>query len=376
MYIHLPFCSGRCHYCDFVSNVGRGRAVPRYLDALEAESRLRAFPQPETLYVGGGTPTELDAKQLADLFALIGRSFPSARWRESTVEANPENLDREKLGVLKGNGVTRLSLGLQTSDDRLLRRIGRRHDYADFLRAYGEARAAGFSVSMDLMFGLPGQTIEGLSASIEAVLALEPEHLSVYGLDVHEGTPFGREGARCDEDLGREMFELVIDRLTRAGYHHYEISNFALPGRECVHNQIYWRNGEYVGLGCAASSCINGERSTNVERLDEYCSRALSGKSPVAHSERLSGKERLGEEVMLGLRLLDGVELEPEAKAAFASEIESLRGRGLVVLEGARLRLTREGLFLANLVFLEFVAPFAGPIIRTGAPVRAQEVTA
>ncbi|MBI5210422.1 MAG: radical SAM protein [Elusimicrobia bacterium] len=390
LYVHVPFCSGKCFYCDFVSvpvqaashgprrrhahassarvrNAGRGqgRHARRYLEALEAEMRLRPSCQPRTLYIGGGTPSELEAGELAGLLAAVRRSYATDGIVEATCEANPESLTADKLSALRRGGVARLSLGLQTTENRLLRRIGRRHDFACFLEAYRAARGAGFEVSVDLMFGLPGQTVAGLRGSIDAVLALEPGHLSLYGLDVHDSTLFGERGVRHDEDLGREMFEISIERLAREGYHHYEISNFALPGRESIHNQIYWRNEEYVGLGCAAASYINGERSTNVDRLQDYCDAALSGRRPVAYAETLRGRERLGEGVMLGLRLLDGFEPEPEALAAFAPEIAALAAKGLLRREGPRLRLTREGVFLANVVASEFVPPFEHPSAET-----------
>lgn len=361
LYVHIPFCSAKCFYCDFTSAPGQDRHARRYLEALEAEMRLRPSGLPRTLYIGGGTPSELAAEGLAGLLESVRRCYATDGIVEATCEANPESLTADKLSALRRGGVARLSLGLQTTEGRLLRRIGRRHDFARFLEAYRAARGAGFEVSVDLMFGLPGQTVAGLRGSIDAVLALEPEHLALYGLDVHEGTLFGERGVRHDEDLGREMFEMSIDRLVGAGYHHYEISNFSLPGRESVHNQLYWRDGDYVGLGCAAASYVDGERSTNADRLQDYCDAALSGRRPVAYAETLRGRERLGEGVMLGLRLLDGFEPEPEALAAFAPEIASLAAKGLLRRDGPRLRLTREGVFLANVVASEFVPPFEHP---------------
>ncbi|MBI5623933.1 MAG: radical SAM family heme chaperone HemW [Elusimicrobia bacterium] len=359
LYVHVPFCSGKCSYCDFVSFPGRAASVPGYLKALEAEAGLRPAARPETLYVGGGTPTELSAEDLAALLGSVRRSYPGPVFEEATVEANPESLTPEKAAALREGGVTRLSLGLQTTDDRLLERIGRRHRFSDAVRAFRLGRDAGFDMSVDLMFGLPGQTLEGLERSLSTVLAMRPEHLSVYGLDVHEDTPFGREGVVHDEDLGRAMFELVIVRARAAGYHHYEISNFALPGRECRHNMLYWRNEDYLGLGPAAVSHQDGERSTNSPGLDEYRSGVLAGRRPLAHAERLEGKEKLGETAMLGLRLLDGAELGPELEEAFARELESLAERGLILRDGRRTRLSSEGLFMANVVASEFVAPFA-----------------
>lgn len=358
LYVHIPFCSGKCFYCDFVSFAGRGAAVGRYLDALGAEARRHASFRPDTLYIGGGTPTELSAAELERLLAIVRGAFPSAGSLEATCEANPESLTADKLRVLRAGGVGRLSLGLQTGSDRLLAAIGRRHTHADSVAACRAARAAGFVLSVDLMFGLPGQTRAGLARDLEAVLALGPEHLSLYGLEEHESAAFRRMGAPCGEDLAADMFEDSLERLAAAGFHHYEVSNFALPGRECLHNGIYWTGGEYLGLGCAAASFVGGERRSNVPDLEEYCSRALAGTSPVACAERLEGRERLGEEIILGLRLMDGFEPRPEARKAFAPELRSLAARGLLSLEGRRVRLTRRGLLLANVAASEFVPPF------------------
>ncbi|HVE11857.1 MAG TPA: coproporphyrinogen-III oxidase family protein, partial [Elusimicrobiota bacterium] len=247
---------------------GQGSQTGRYLSALEREAELYPDVRPDTLYVGGGTPSELSAVELARLLAWVGRRFGSvAALREATVEGNPESLGDDKLDALRAGGVGRLSLGLQASQDRLLKSLGRRHSFADFARVYRNARARGFDVSVDLMFGLPGQSRADARASLDEVLALEPEHLSLYSLQVEDRTLFGKREVEVDEDLARAVMEESIDALAAAGYRHYEISNFAKPGKESVHNLNYWADGEYLGLGCGAAGRLGAERWQNEDRL-------------------------------------------------------------------------------------------------------------
>lgn len=360
LYVHIPFCSVKCFYCDFTAFSGQSKLAERYLDALEREAALMPRREPSTLYVGGGTPSELTAAQIDGLFAALRRAYPSARLREATFEGNPESLTQEKLAVLALAGVTRLSMGLQTADDSLLKGIGRKHSFADFVSVFRQARSvARFSISVDLMHSLPGQSLASLRETLDSVLALQPDHISLYGLQVEDRTLFAKRAVEPDEDLGRAMFELSLERLAAAGLRHYEISNFAKPGHESRHNQIYWRDGEYVGLGCGAASHLGGVRSTNVDRIQTYCEAVEGGRRPIADSERLAGREKLGEKAFLGLRLIDGFVPSPELRSAFAPQWERLRRRGLVRERDDRLALTREGVFLANQAFSEFVPPYS-----------------
>ncbi|MBI3551676.1 MAG: radical SAM family heme chaperone HemW [Elusimicrobia bacterium] len=359
LYVHIPFCSVKCFYCDFTAFAGQGRSVARYLGALAAEARLKSGRVPDTLYVGGGTPSELSAPQIGELFDLIARAYPQSRFQESTFEANPESTTAEKLSVLRSCGVTRLSLGAQTLDDALLKGIGRRHTAADLVDVYRQARTfEGWSISIDLMYGLPGQTVLSFLKSLDDVLALEPEHLSLYGLQVEDRTLFSKRGVEPEDDACRAMYEDAIDRLNAAGYRHYEISNFAKPGFESKHNRIYWHDGEYVGLGCGAASFLDGVRSTSIDRLIPYCEAVEAGRLPTAQEEWLSGRDKLGETAMLGLRLVDGFEPGADIEREFFVEIGRLVERKLIRREGRRLKLTREGVFLANQAFMEFVPPF------------------
>jgi len=360
LYVHIPFCSVKCFYCDFASFAGRKDVAARYLNALKTEVALLGSRQPETLYIGGGTPSELEAGEIERLFSLIHEAYPESRFVETTFEANPESLSAEKLEVLKRWGVSRISLGLQTTDDTLLKSIGRRHSREDFFSIFRLARAAGdWAISVDLMYGLPGQSPESHRCSLEEVLALDPEHLSLYGLHVEDKTVFGRKGFETDEDAGREMYETSLELIDKAGLARYELSNFARPRFESLHNAIYWRDGEYIGLGCGAASHLDGVRSANVPALIPYCVKVEGGSRPIIEQERLSGKEKLGEKILLGLRLAEGIDLEGPVKREFSREWSELEDMCLVERAGPRVRLSREGVFLANEVFCRFVAPFA-----------------
>ncbi len=360
LYIHLPFCKQKCNYCDFASFAGREFLIDDYLRALEREAASSPVKKFETLYVGGGTPSVLSPVQLDRLVKIIETHFGSvSSFEESTCEANPESLSTEKITLLKRAGFNRLSLGLQSFNNEELETLGRVHDAQTFLRAYETARADGFeNVNVDLIAGLPGQTLGGFLQGLRRLLALSPEHISVYGLQIEEGTPFFERGIVCDQPLMRRMLEETHSVLTGAGYHHYEISNFALPGREAKHNTHYWNDGDYIGLGSAAASFLEGERRQNVSDAGEYIRRIDAQKSPVDFCEKLEGKARAGERLMLALRKLDGVELCPADEALFGQEIEKHVKSGLLLRDGKKVKLSFEGLFLANEVFCSFVAPF------------------
>lgn len=349
----------KCFYCDFAAFSGQDKLADRYLAALEAEAAFHPAFTPDTLYVGGGTPSELTAAQVAGLYARLRRAYPGARFAESTFEANPESLDEEKLAVLAREGVTRLSIGLQTADDGLLKAIGRRHTAADFAKAFLDARAAGIpALSVDLMFGLPGQTLDSLRATLDFVLALAPEHVSLYGLQIEDRTLFAKRGIREDGDLSREMFDLSMRSLAYAGLEQYEISNYARPGHRSAHNINYWKRGEYVGLGCSAASYYDGRRQANEFKLSAYLEAVESGRRPIAEDEAPRGLEAIGEEAFLGLRLTEGFVPSATLRKEFAGEWATLKSRGLVSEEGPLWRLSPEGVFLANDAFREFVPPF------------------
>ena len=360
LYLHIPFCSVKCHFCDFTAFSGQSRAVTRYLDALikEGEARRAELPAPNTLYIGGGTPSELTAGELKRLLGWLRTEMVPGTISESTFEANPESLTEDKLEVLKGWGLTRVSIGLQAAQDRLLKGLGRQHDVNGFLHCYSLARKAIPEVNIDLMFALPGQTLGDWAETLDLVVGLQPEHISLYGLRVEERTVFSKKGVEADEDLGADMYAMAVERLKAAGFHHYEISNFARPGMESRHNIGYWSDDPYLGLGCGATSFIGGVRKTNAATLDAYCKAIEAGRSAIVDSEKLEGKERLGEQLLLGLRQVDGIDLTDAMRRDFSSSFERLQTGGLLEITGGHARLTLRGLLVANQVFQEFVAPF------------------
>lgn len=360
LYIHIPFCRQKCRYCDFASYAGQESFIDHYLQALALETAPYQGQRFDTLYIGGGTPSLLSLAQLEKLIALIEKHFgPVAAFTESTLEANPESLTAEKLDFLQARGMKRLSMGLQSFDDSVLKRIGRIHTVEMFLQAYTRARKAGFeNINVDLIAGLPGQTQAQFLQGLNQLALLGPEHISVYGLQVESGTALAQEGFEADEDLLRAELEQTHDSLQKMGYVHYEISNFARPGFESKHNINYWQNGPYLGLGAAAASYQNGVRRSNMRDLKEYAACVKSGQDPTAFSEKLTGKAREGESIMLGLRLLGGIRLTARRQQLFKKEIAQICARGLVEQKADLLKLTRQGLFLANQAFMAFVGPF------------------
>ena len=360
LYIHIPFCKQKCNYCDFASFAGWENYIDDYLSALAQEAAAVPAQSFDTLYVGGGTPSLLTCAQLEKLCKSIEKNFsPVSSFSESTFEANPESLTREKISLLSTAGFNRFSVGLQSFNEDELHLLGRVHTVSDFLRVWENLHACGVNnINVDLMAGLPGQTLEKFLHSLENVLALSPQHISVYGLQIEEGTAFFERGVVCDQLLMRQMLEQTRAKLIAAGYHHYEISNFARPGRESKHNLNYWQYGEYIGLGSAAASFVDGVRKQNVSDISEYIRRIKTQQAVVDFSEQLAGKTLEGEKMMVGLRQLDGMEISPKQHEFFGEDIEKHIRKGLLLRDGKKVKLSEEGLFLANEVFYSFVAPF------------------
>lgn len=378
VYIHIPFCARKCAYCSFASYPDKLALVPDYLAALgrEAEFYRADFERitPDTLYIGGGTPGIMPAAQIEKLAAVLGEKFkPVAAFSESTFEANPETFTPAKMKAVKNCGFDRISLGLQSFDDEVLKFLGRGHSAAGFENTYAALRKMGFSnINADLITGVPKRSKTAFVQELKRLITLRPEHISFYALSVEEGTAFAAAGVEPADDLAREEYDASREILAAAGYEHYEISNFALPGRESAHNINYWRGGEYIGLGCAAAAYLRGERTVNTESLENYLADFSGGRvvargniypsrvvSPaVRFHERLAGKAALGERVILGLRMLAGITLTPEMTAAFSAQFKKLEAEGLVTRAGDNLRLTENGLYLSNRVFREFVEPF------------------
>ncbi|HXF59070.1 MAG TPA: radical SAM family heme chaperone HemW, partial [Candidatus Saccharimonadales bacterium] len=315
LYIHLPYCRSICPYCDFVKAPLHRAEPARLLDALEREGAmaLEGWSRPRTIYVGGGTPTALDPDSLRRFLAWIGRSWDVARVREWTVEANPEGLSEEKLRVLLEGGVNRLSLGLQSLEPKALRALGRIHTAEQALAALALARRAGFrNVSVDLMYGVPGETAEGFRDALATLVALRVPHLSAYPLQLEEGTPLEAKAARgsvviAGEDQVMERYEDLVSILGRAGYRHYEVSNFALPGFHSRHNEGYWTRRPYLGLGPGAHSFDGASRWRNDESITRWFERVEAGELPRDEMRNIGAREASEEVLFLGLRRSRGL---------------------------------------------------------------------
>jgi len=372
-YIHIPFCEHICYYCDFNKYFLKNQPVDDYLQALDREMALADDDGIETcletIFVGGGTPTALNARQMAFFLESVKtRLNPHDSIKEWTMEANPENMDEEKLALMKQFGVNRLSIGVQTFNDRLLKAIGRAHDRASVLRAFRLARRIGFdNVSLDLMFGLPGQTAEDLKASLKEACALEPEHLSIYSLQIEPRTIFYnrlKNGTLKlpDQDMEAEMYEYIMDFLDAHGYKQYEISNFTKPGFESRHNLLYWNNEEYYGFGAGSHGYVQGERVVNAGAVKGYIRRIRETGSARTASHPVTPQEKMEEEMFLGLRKIDGVSKREFYRKfgrtmhdLYGESIDRLKSKGLLYENDDRIALTRTGLLLGNDVFQEFL---------------------
>ncbi len=420
LYIHIPFCERKCSYCAFYSFSKPWKNERQFFQGLEKEIKnLDADFCPDTIFVGGGTPTAVSFQCLEDFLPTLGKFSPA----EFSVEVNPGTVDERKISQLINCGVNRISIGVQSFDFHCLETLGRIHSAEEAEAAFQLARAAGFeNISLDLMFGVPGQTIEMLESDLDRALALRPEHISIYNLMYEEGTPMAARSDRLDEELEREMYDLIRKRLTGAGFEHYEISNFAKPGFECQHNLLYWTGGEYIGCGPSAHSHWQGTRWANVADLEGYCtihekerptppfghpsrggelrkeptppfrhpsrggelggeevgsvvecsSRGEDEKIPLLggvpegrggfsgwpareFEEMLDPQAKARETLVMGLRLLKGVEVSSKVWKNCSEKFQTLEKEGLLVVEGHHVRLSEKALFVSDAVFAALV---------------------
>lgn len=389
LYLHIPFCAQKCNYCDFLSSAATMETQVRYVLALQKELELQSEAYREyevdTIFIGGGTPSLLSAAHMKAIMETVHRYYRVRPDGEITIEVNPGTVDGEKLSIYQSLGINRLSIGLQSANDEELSRLGRIHTYEEFLRTYEAAREMGYgNVNIDLMSGLPGQTLESYSQTLEKVLKLQPEHLSAYSLIVEEGTPFwklygdgGRTGERMgndskegilmplpEEDVEREMYELTGKLLEQSGYQRYEISNYAKKGFASRHNMGYWRRHNYLGIGLGASSLIHNCRWKNTSDLVFYIEEM--GNCPPEEMEHLTCQEQMEEFLFLGLRLMKGISYG-EFAAYFRTPIQKVYGQqiekgirdGLLTeyqkKEETFLRLTDRGIDLSNVILAEFL---------------------
>lgn len=373
LYIHIPFCHQICFYCDFNKVFFKDQPVDAYIDSLEKELSLwkqqGALDQPlETIFLGGGTPTSLEPRQLEKLLGYIHEYVPMTSDVEWTSEANPDELTFEKIQVLFKGGVNRLSMGVQSFDEDLLKRLGRTHSNGDVARAVEDARKVGFTnISFDLMYGLPGQTMKQWEDTLEQAFAFDLPHFSAYSLIIEPKTVFYNLMTKgklntVTEDLEADMYEKLMTEMNQRGLLQYEISNFAREGMESRHNLLYWDNEEYIGAGAGAHGYVQGIRYSNHGPLKKYMEPLDSDERPILNSHEVPKKEQMEEEMFLGLRKTDGVSLEYfETKFGIGMEIvygeilkKEIDSENLAIEKG-RVKLTKKGRFIGNNVFEQFL---------------------
>ena len=371
LYLHVPFCSSRCSYCDFATGLYQSELAERYVRALVEEIKASRFcgERVDTIYFGGGTPSLLAPPQLDRLLVTLHDHFDVDEATEVTLEINPGSVTDAKLRDFRSLGINRASFGAQTFDDAELAKLGRSHSVADTLKTFTDLRRAGFTnVSFDLIAGLPGQTLSGWQRNIKQALELFPEHLSFYLLEVHQGTPLAehiRRGIQPvpDDDLAGVMYQWMLDQASEAGYEHYEISNLCRPGFHSRHNVKYWTAAPYYGFGCSSHS-YDGElrRWSNHRDVLKYVETIESGLSPVVEEQQLSQTDVRAEALFLGMRLMRGIDMHAfresfgvDLRDEYAADLDRFCKAGLVEFEGDLIRLTRNGALLSNEVFAAFV---------------------
>jgi oxygen-independent coproporphyrinogen-3 oxidase len=351
LYIHIPFCQKKCPFCSFAVVVGQERRMVEYLDALDREAGRYKGSSIASLYIGGGTPSLLSVDQVRGVFAIVRNNFRLEDGAEVTFECNPEGVTTDKARALKELGVNRASLGVQSMQPRSLQDLGRLHSPEDARRAFGLLRSSGFNnVSLDLIYGLPGGTARELERDLDAVLAFRSEHLSIYSLTVEERSLFFARKVNAPEAADPDLYSLVCRRAESAGLRQYEVSNFALPGRESRHNLNYWEGGDYIGLGMSAHSHLNGERFWNADTLPQYLKLMTEQQSAVIGREKLLPREKLVETFLFGLRMSQGVDLSLlerrfgcELAADKAEALENFVEMGLLEEAGSFVRATARG---------------------------------
>lgn len=371
IYIHIPFCESRCHYCDFCSSLlAESSNVEKYFKYLRKEIKLQEdFLRDkviDTVFIGGGTPSSVDPKFIKEIMEDLS-AFEFSKDSEVTIESNPNSLTREKAQSYFSSGINRISIGAQSFNEEILKRIGRIHKKDDIYRAIENARSAGFeNINLDLMLALPGQKFSDIEESIREVEKLKLPHISYYSLILEEGTKLHRDHEKSplafpNEDEDRKMYHYVVNKLEKIGLKQYEISNFAKEGFECRHNMSYWKLRDYISFGLSASSNIGNLRYTNFYDFKDYYEALEKNKSPIVFSEKLSKTDRMNEFVMMGLRLNSGVDINEFNEKfnenflkIYEQEIEKNLKSDLIILDDDNLKLTEKGRDLSNQVELDF----------------------
>ena len=383
IYVHIPFCKQKCRYCDFKSYTGKEDRIKEYIkwvkyelaqigitNRIDYENGKDDLAVINTIYIGGGTPSFIDSQHIIEIVQTIQANFEVESNAEITIEVNPGSVTEEKLQDYHNCGINRISIGLQSSKETLLKQLGRIHTYEEFENTITLARKVGFkNINVDLMIGLPNQTMEDIEDSIIKIINYNPEHISVYSLIVEEGTPIYND-IECkkmilpEDEFERKEYWFVKEKLEESGYHHYEISNFAKPGYESKHNMNCWKQKEYIGVGAAAHSYTNDARYSNVDTIEEYIQNYQEGKEidNFIFHEKQTKESKMKEYMMLGLRKIQGIQIQ-EFKSQFGEnpiyvyhkELEKLINQELLEIDGDTIKLTNKGIDLANLVWEEFV---------------------
>jgi oxygen-independent coproporphyrinogen-3 oxidase len=369
LYIHIPFCISKCIYCDFNSIVTKSQIVDEYLNAIEQELQSttgkRSF---KTVFIGGGTPTALNETQLDRLLNIISKHVDVTNLKEYTIEVNPGTLSDEKVIIVKNSHVDRISIGIQSFNDRYLKLLGRIHSANEAKDIFLNLREKGFNnISIDLIYGYPAQTLNEWKKDLREYCKLDPEHISAYCLTYEQGTPIVEmtdSGTlqKLSEEDELKMYEFTNDFLRENDYNHYEISNFAKQDKECLHNTVYWENREYIGIGAGAFSYVNGERYCNIKSVKEYISSSRAKKRLICFSEKLPQKQRASEILIMALRMTSGISRKEFTKRSgfdlnelFEKQLNNLTQAGLINFDDERVKLTRKGLSVADSVMMEFV---------------------
>lgn len=372
LYIHIPFCQSKCYYCDFCSYPNENNSVAKYVDYMKKEidiySEILNDYIVSTIFIGGGTPSYIDARYISDILNHLSKRLTLAEKMEISIEANPKTLNSEKLDVYKDSGINRLSLGVQSLNDDVLSKIGRIHTRKDFLDTYKLVRSKGFdNINVDIMFNLPNQRVKDVVNTLNEIVTLDVEHISYYSLKIEEGTPFydmdiKNQLALPNEDEERLMYHKGIELLDRSNYNHYEISNFSKKGLECKHNMFYWTVKPYVGMGLAAHSNINKRRYGNTTNFDEYFAAVDKSEFPVVENESIDEATEMSEYMILGLRLIDGIRKDSfnsrfgiHVDDVFGDKLIVLHDKGLLINTADTVKLTSMGLDLSNRVFVELL---------------------
>jgi oxygen-independent coproporphyrinogen-3 oxidase len=371
LYVHIPFCSSRCSYCDFATGLYQSELAERYVSALIEEIRTSRYSgaNVDTIYFGGGTPSLLAPAQLDHILATLHEQFTIDPSSEITLEINPGSVTRQKLEAFRSIGVNRASFGAQTFDDAELAKLGRSHTAADSLKTFADLRDSGFNnISFDLIAGLPGQTLKGWQRNVKQALDLRPEHLSFYLLEVHSGTPLAehiRRGLQPvpDDDLAGVMYQWMLDHASKAGYEHYEISNLCRPGFHSRHNVKYWNAEPYYGFGCSSHSYDGRtQRWSNHRDVLKYVEMIENGMTPIVEKQELTETDVRSEALFLGMRLMRGVDVRRyqesfgvDLREQHAADLDRFHKAGLLEFDGDLIRLTRTGALLSNEVFAALV---------------------